>query len=328
LWVNGSITGRLRGDDKSTLASDFAIQYLLVRKFVMIKVLLNLEVNEGAVERHSSQIGLLRLIDFSHFTRNMCMDLGLKNRNALVTGSSSGIGRATAQLLARHGARVAITYRHNRERAEIAARNALANGAADAVVSYLDLESPESIHSTVDGIISRWGAVDILVNNAIQRGPSSSPYSPELQSVSFPEWQQLVRANVEGPYIAVKAVVPSMKRQGWGRIVNVSSVFASTSCPIALDWYAVAKSAIHGILVSHYQELAAAGILMNTVMPGMTLTEHVAGNLPKVIRSFASQRSPLRRLPEPEEIARVITFLCSEANTTVVGEVIRTGGAN
>lgn len=253
------------------------------------------------------------------------MDLDIRDRVALVTGSSSGIGRATAATLARSGARIAVTYCKDEARANAFARQLRSEG-TDTLTCKLDLNETESIRSAVADILQAWGRIDILVNNAVQWGPRRSTASPDPPVVSFPEWQNLVRANIEGPYTVIRAVLPSMQKQCWGRIVNVSSTFAVDSTSTALDWYATAKASLHGLTRNLYRELGRAGVLINTVMPGLTLTEHVVRNFPKDLLYLAAAQSPLGRLATPEEISQVIAFLASNANTTISGEIIRASG--
>ena len=255
------------------------------------------------------------------------MDLGLRNRRALITGGSRGIGRAIAGLMAREGAKVAVTYCNDRVRAESVARDLRDLGAEDTISSRLDLESEDSICETVQTITERWGSIDILVGNAVKWGPRITGSGATSQDVSMREWQKLIRANIEGSYNVMKEVLPGMKRSAWGRIVLVSSSFAVDGAPASLDWYAAAKSALHGLIRSQHRDLARAGILINAVMPGLTLTEHVLRNFPPLLRAASEQRSPLGRLLRPEEVASVVAFLCSNLNTGIVGEIVRTGGS-
>jgi 3-oxoacyl-[acyl-carrier protein] reductase len=245
------------------------------------------------------------------------MDLGLKDRVALVTGSSRGIGRAVARGLAREGARVAVTYRSDRDRAEGVAA-AIRDGGGDALVVPLDLASPDTISAAVRAAVDRWGRIDILVNNAVASG------GPE--EVRSRDWQPLLHANVDGAYAAIQAAVPAMRARSWGRIVNISSGPALDGLPGAGP-HAAAKAALNGLTRTLAKELGPAGILVNVVMPGLTLTERNVESLPAAVREKAAQASPLRRLLHAEEIAPTVVFLCSAANTAVTGALVRAGGA-
>jgi 3-oxoacyl-[acyl-carrier protein] reductase len=252
------------------------------------------------------------------------MDLGLSKRVAIVTGSSQGIGRATALALGREGARVAITYKEHPEKAAEVAQ-AIAHMGGEALTVGLDLGSAESIHQATRSVLERWGNIDILVNNAVQWGTRPPWNAPLFEEVPIEEWTRLYRTNSEGAYLAIQNVLPAMRRQAWGRIVNISSGIAvdgfAGSGP-----YAAAKAALHGLTRTLCKELGPAGILVNVVMPGLTLTERNAARLPAELRAQVEQNSPIRRVLPPEEVAPMIVFLCSAANTAVTGEIIRASG--
>jgi 3-oxoacyl-[acyl-carrier protein] reductase len=252
------------------------------------------------------------------------MDLGLAERVALVTGSSRGIGRATAELFGREGARVVVTYPHHRDRAD-AVVAAIRDAGGDACVVFFDLGSHESIRAAAEAVLARWGRIDILVNNAVAWGQRAPDQAPAFEHLPADEWRPLLRANVEGAFAAVQAVVPTMRERRWGRIVNVSSGVAVDGLPGA-GWYAAAKAALHGLTRTLAKELGPAGILTNVVMPGLTLTERNAERLPAAVREQLARASPIRRLLPPEEVAPTIVFLCSAANAAVTGEVVRASG--
>jgi NAD(P)-dependent dehydrogenase (short-subunit alcohol dehydrogenase family) len=250
------------------------------------------------------------------------MDLGLKGRVALVTGSSRGIGRAAAEIFGREGALVAVTYHNLRERAEAVAAGIRERG-GEALVTPLDISSDQSIRDAVEAVIARWGKIDILVNNAIHAGEKSVVQSP-FEEVPSEQWRDLLRGNFEGAHVAIMAVLPYMRRNRWGRIVNVSSVVAADGYPGGAT-YGAAKAALHGLTRTLAKELAPEGILTNVVMPGLTLTEAVRHSMPQAVEQVA-RLSPIRHVPTPEEVASVIVFVASAANTTVNGEVIRVNG--
>ena len=250
----------------------------------------------------------------------------MRGRVALVTGSSQGIGRATAILFAQEGARVAITYRNNSDKAEDVAATVRAFG-TEAVVVPFDLASEDSIRSAMASVVDRWGQVDILINNAVQwasEGPADeSPFDEQ----PFERLRAQVRANVEGTLAATHAAVATMRRNQWGRIVTVSSGLALRGAAGSAA-YSAAKSALHGMTRALFAELAPEGILVNVVMAGLTLTERVKASMsPRSLEQVAST-SPLRRLPTPEEVASTIVFLASAANTTVNGELVLSSGGH
>jgi 3-oxoacyl-[acyl-carrier protein] reductase len=250
------------------------------------------------------------------------MDLGLKDRVALVTGSSRGIGRATAEILGREGARVAVTYHTLRERGEAVAAGIRERG-GDAFAIKLDISSDQSIRDTVEAVVKRWGKLHILINNAIHAGERAVVQS-RFEEVPAEQWRELLRGNFEGAHVAIGAALPYMRRERWGRIVNVSSVVAADGFPGGAT-YGAAKAALHGLTRTLAKELAPEGILTNVVMPGLTLTEAVRRSMPEAVEQ-AAKLSPIRHVPTSEEVAQVIVFVASAANTTINGEIIRANG--
>jgi 3-oxoacyl-[acyl-carrier protein] reductase len=249
------------------------------------------------------------------------MDLGLAGRVAVVTGSSQGIGRATALLLGSEGARVAVTYHRERDRAQAAAGE-IGKGGGDAV--ELDLASPGSVSRAIGAAIERWGQVDVLVNNAVYWGDRAPWDVPLFEDLAPEQWRAYFRVNFEGAYSAVQAVLPSMRSRGFGRIVSISSGVAADGFPGAAP-YGAAKAALHGLTKTLSRELAPAGILVNVIMPSLTATERMVAQLPAQVLEISAQSSPLRRLPSPDEVAAAIVYLCS-ANTAITGEIVRVGG--
>jgi NAD(P)-dependent dehydrogenase (short-subunit alcohol dehydrogenase family) len=253
------------------------------------------------------------------------MDLGLAGRVAVVTGSSQGIGRATALLLGSEGARVAVTYHRERDKA-LAVVDEIEKGGGEAVAAQLGLASTGSVSRAAGTALERWGRVDVLVNNAVYWGdrvPWEAP--PLFEELAAEEWRAYFRLNFEGAYSAVQAVLPSMRSRGFGRIVSVSSGVAADGFPGTAP-YGAAKAALHGLTKTLSKELAPAGILVNVVMPSLTRTERMVARLPAQALEMSAQASPLRRLPRPDEVAAAIVYLCSAANTAITGEILRVGG--
>jgi 3-oxoacyl-[acyl-carrier protein] reductase len=252
------------------------------------------------------------------------MDLGLAGRVAVVTGSSQGIGRATALLFGSEGARVAVTYHRERDRA-LAVVDEIENGGGEAVATQLDLATAGSVSRAVGTALERWGQADVLVNNAVYWGDRAPWEAPPFEELAAEEWRACFRLNFEGAYSAVQAVLPSMRSRGFGRIVNVSSGVAADGFPGGAP-YGAAKAALHGLTKTLSRELAPAGILVNVIMPSATRTERMVARLPAQVLEMSAQASPLRRLPGPDEVAAAIVYLCSAANTAITGEIVRVGG--
>lgn len=252
------------------------------------------------------------------------MDLGLHRRVVFVTGSSQGIGRAIATQFAGEGARVAISYRTNRDKALAVTREIEAAGGEAIVVGY-DLASHESIRSAVAEIAERWGGVDCLVNNAVEWESASPGLQPPFERLPAAEWTSQLHANIDGVVATIQAVLPFMRTRGWGRIVSISSGIAVDGMPGA-GIYGAAKSALHGLTRSLFKEVGPDGILVNVVMAGFTLTERVRETVPAERLAEQAAQSPLRRLPTPTDVATTVVFLASAANTAVTGEAIRSSG--
>jgi 3-oxoacyl-[acyl-carrier protein] reductase len=252
------------------------------------------------------------------------MNLGLEGRIVLITGGSRGIGRAAALAFGRERARVAVTYNSDRARAEAVVAELRASDAEGMAVS-LSLGDHASIRAAVLAVVERWQRVDALVNNAVEWGPRGPWEAPAFEDDDPAYWQPLLQANTAGHYRAIQCVLPGMRAQGWGRIVNVSSSIAIDGMPGA-GHYGAAKAALHGLTRTLAKELGPAGILTNVVMPGLTLTEHVKERIPAEARDEVARAAPIRRLLPPEEVVPTIVFLSSAANTAVTGEVIRASG--
>jgi 3-oxoacyl-[acyl-carrier protein] reductase len=252
------------------------------------------------------------------------MDLGLKDRVAFVTGSSSGIGRAAAVLFSRERARVAVTFRDRPEKADEVV-NEIRRAGGEGLAIHLDLASIESIHAAARTVLERWGHIDILVNNAVYWGDRLPSNMPAFEELPSEEWRAFLRANIDGPYTAIQAVLPYMRARGWGRIVNVSSGIAVDGLP-GTGPYAAAKAALHGLTRTLSKELGPAGILVNVVMPGLTLTERITATVPSSVLEKTAQASPIRRLLPPGEVVPTIVYLCSAVNTAVTGEIVRASG--
>src|SRR5206468_11646946 len=243
------------------------------------------------------------------------MDLGLRDRVCLVTGSTAGIGLETAKLLAAEGARVAVTGR----RPDHVEQAKAESGAAVGVVA--DLSEPEA----ADRLVSELGPVDCLVNNV------GEAYQIPFDELTDEQWDAMWQLNVMSYVRCIRAVLPGMKEAGAGTIVNVSST-AGKRPSTGMPNYSVTKAAVLSLSRLVADLYAKHGIRCNAVAPGPTGTQawlgeggladqQAAGSSKtrqQVLDGVGSGR-PLGRLGEPDEIASVITFLCSERDSYVTG---------
>jgi 3-oxoacyl-[acyl-carrier protein] reductase len=247
------------------------------------------------------------------------MDLGLDGRVAFVTGASRGIGRAAALELAAEGATVVVGYRTNAAAAQAVADEIDTSGERVLIIS-MDLADDTSLDDAIDAAVNRFGRLDILVNNA-GAFPAVGPFGDQLAG----ELRQALRLNTEGPARLIQRAVPVMRRDGFGRIVNISSVHAEDGAP-SVAGHTASKAALHGLTRSLARELGPDGILVNVVMPGLTLTEVVKDRFPSEMIEAAAERNPTRRNSHPKDVARLVAFLSSPANAYVNGALIRHNG--
>ncbi len=253
------------------------------------------------------------------------MNLGLEDRVAWVTGASGGIGAAVARALGAEGTRVAVGFHHDAETAQ-AVVGAILKGGGQAFPVECDMADASAAVRVVDSILTRWARLDVLVACAWQSGGWPNPDREDIAISADEDWRVQLEANVGGTAHAVRAVLPAMKRGGWGRIVLISSGAAEDGQP-GLEAYAAAKAALHGLNRSLALGLGRAGILSNVVMPGFVETDRNRRFVPRFAFDQRAAATPTGRLATTQEIASVVTFLASDVNRSVTGEAVRvTGG--
>ncbi|HXQ27383.1 MAG TPA: SDR family oxidoreductase [Candidatus Acidoferrales bacterium] len=262
------------------------------------------------------------------------MELGLKGKVALVTGSSKGIGRSIAEALAREGVQVVITSRHGNELEATAAEMRAAGAKVHAVIA--DATDAEDAKRGVDEAVRRFGTIHILVNNAGGAGRFGS-----FDDLNDDEWLGAYTLNVLSAVRATRAALPHMQKQKWGRIINISSESGVQPDPV-MPHYNAAKSALNSLTKSLSKAYGKDGILVNTVSPAFIRTPLLDGLLAQeakvrgitmdeaekaLLRSFRPNIL-LGRAGRSDETAGIVVFLASEQASFITGSNYRVDGGS
>jgi 3-oxoacyl-[acyl-carrier protein] reductase len=256
------------------------------------------------------------------------MDLGIKNKAALVAASSQGLGRAIASALCSEGVKVMICAR---DRARLLkARDAIAAETGGEVRAFsADVTNPDDIRKLVRFTVDEYGSVDILVCNA------GGPPSGLLEDFTPEDYQKALELNLLSTVRLCYEVIPLMKKRKWGRIITLTSVSAKQ--PIDnLILSNTARAGVLGLTKSLSNQLAAFGITVNSICPGYTQTERVEGladafaekhrGSPQDFYSLLEKTIPMGRLAKPEEVAVAAAFLASEPSAYITGAVLQVDG--
>lgn len=241
----------------------------------------------------------------------------LLGRTAVVTGSSRGIGRAIAVEMGRWGADVVVHAQRNRELAESAAEEIRGMGRR-AMVVLADVRVKAELEAAADQVKAELGPVDILVNNVGTR--QDGPFI----LMGDAKWEEVMNVNLRGTVYATKAFVRGMMARKWGRIVNIVSPTGIIGKAGQTN-YGASKGAVIALTRSLAREMAPFGVLVNAVNPGLIHTELTA-DIPEEVRREMLSPAILKREGEPEEVAHVVAFLCSDWASYMSGQIVNVDG--
>ncbi|HLR76460.1 MAG TPA: 3-oxoacyl-[acyl-carrier-protein] reductase [Balneolaceae bacterium] len=248
---------------------------------------------------------------------NKDMSLTLKNKTALVTGGSRGIGRAIALKLAEYGSNVAITYAHSADAAE-EVKQEIEKAGEKCIALQADAVKLDKADEVIQHLVSTWDKLDIVVNNAgIARDNLILRMKEE-------DWDAVIDTNLKSIFNYSKAAAKPMMRNRGGSIINISSV-VGLSGNAGQSNYAASKAGIIGFTKSYAKELASRNIRANVVAPGYITTE-MTDELDEKLLEAIKEETPLKRPGKAEEVAETVAFLASDLSSYITGEVIRVDG--
>jgi len=256
------------------------------------------------------------------------MEMGLRNRVAIVAGASQGIGRATAEAFAAEGCRVAICAR-NAASLKAAAEAITKQHGVEVLDQAVDVTDASAVHGFVEAVINKFGSVDICVTNA------GGPPAKGFMAASLEDWRKAVDANFLSAVYFAREVIPHMQRKHWGRIITITSI--TTKQPVAdLVLSNAVRTSVVGLVKSLANEFGKDGILVNNVGPGFTATDRLkqlaktraqnSGQKEEEIFAGWAADAPLKRVGEPREVADAIVWLASERASYITGQTLLVDG--
>jgi 3-oxoacyl-[acyl-carrier protein] reductase len=241
----------------------------------------------------------------------------LQGKVALVTGASRGIGRAIALELARQGAKIAVNYAGSEAKANEVVEE-IKNMGGEAFAIQADVSDAQAVDRMIKTVLERFGRIDILVNNAgITRDNL-------LMRMKEEEWDDVININLKGVFNCTKAVTRPMMKQRYGRIVNIASIVGVMGNPGQAN-YVASKAGVIGLTKTAARELASRNITVNAVAPGFITTD-MTERLNEEIKAEMLKQIPLARFGEPEDVAKVVAFLASDAASYMTGQTLHVDG--
>jgi 3-hydroxybutyrate dehydrogenase len=256
--------------------------------------------------------------------------MSLKGKTALVTGSTGGIGEAFARAFAEAGCNVVVNGFGDQKTLD-KLRSSLETAGARVFYHAADVGRPDEVAAMIHEAQSRFGSIDILVNNAVTRH-----YAP-IEEFPIDKWERALAVNLSAAFHTIKLALPGMKKRNWGRIINMASIHATSVVRDRVD-YVTTKHAIVGITRAVALETAQTGITCNAISPGWVLTPHAERQIARkmedarcsreaAISELLEVRQPSRRPVLPSEVAALGIFLCSDAAANITGAALPIDGA-
>ena len=240
----------------------------------------------------------------------------LKDKVAIITGASQGIGRDTALALAEAGAKVVVAARNEEKLAALAAAIAAAGG--EALALKLDVADPEQVKAAFKQVLEKFGRIDILVNNAAVTRDGLA------MRMKKDDWDAVLQTNLTGAHLCIQQVLPTMMKARAGRIINISSVVAQSGNAGQAN-YVAAKAGLIGLSKAIAIEIASRNITVNAVAPGFIETP-MTDVLPDKVKEELKVRIPLGRMGSPRDVASAIVFLASDEAGYITGHVLNVNG--
>ena len=243
----------------------------------------------------------------------------MKDKVAIVTGSSRGIGRAIALAFAQEGCRVVVNYHQAKDKALEATQEINAIHPGSGLMVQADVSTEEDVRRMVDQTIATFGNLHILVNNAgVFRRCA-------FQDMTLDDWEHNIRLNLTSIFLCCRAAVPHILKNGWGRIINISSTSGITGGTSGVD-YAASKGGILAFSKALSSEIAPHGITVNTIAPSKIETDMLWDSMDGKNQEALLQKIPVGKFGQPEEIAALALFLASEKAGYITGETIVASG--
>lgn len=241
----------------------------------------------------------------------------LENKNAIVTGGSLGIGTAICMDLAANGANVTLNYRKHADEANAIVEKIQSIG-RKAMSVQADVSSFQDAQKMIDKVLVEWGRLDILVCNA------GVNWDGVIWKMTEEQWDTIVNINLKGYFNYIRAAAPLFREQGYGRIINLTSINGMRG-KFGQANYAAAKAGIIGLTKTIAKELGNKNVTCNAVAPGLIMTDMME-KMPEEAKQTSLNETAVKRLGAPEDVAYLVSFLCSDKAKHITGEVIKVDG--